>query len=63
MSNVLRKWRTENQVTQIELAKLLQTDQTTVCRWEIRGIPPRRVRDVEAVTGISREELRPDVFA
>ena len=30
--------------------------------WLRRGIPPRRVLDVERVTGISREVLRPDLY-
>lgn len=31
-----------------------------VSQW--RKVPPERVLDVERITGISRHELRPDVF-
>lgn len=35
---------------------------TAIHQWRKRGIPPARVIDVEALTGVSRHELRPDVF-
>lgn len=31
-----------------------------VSQW--RRVPPNRVLDVERVTGVSRHELRPDIF-
>lgn len=34
----------------------------SVLRWERDGIPAERVVEVERVTGISRRELRPDLF-
>lgn len=42
-------------------AKLFKIDRTTMLRWE-REVPLKRVLDVERITGISRHELRPDVF-
>lgn len=36
---------------------------SVVSNWRARGkVPPERVLEVERVTGISRHELRPDVF-
>ena len=32
-----------------------------ISQWR-KGVPPLRVLDVERVTGISRHELRPDIF-
>ena len=34
----------------------------TLQYWLAQGIPPGRVASVEAVTGIPRGELRPDIF-
>lgn len=42
------------------LARKLKISRWAVCKWE--EVPPRRVLAVEAATGISRHELRPDVF-
>ncbi|MBX3583583.1 MAG: helix-turn-helix domain-containing protein [Rhizobiaceae bacterium] len=37
-------------------------DKSTVLRWERGQIPPERAVEVERITGISRHELRPDIF-
>lgn len=45
-------------------ANLFGVDRTTILRWE-RGAPPvpvKRLEEIERITGISRHELRPDVF-
>lgn len=64
MENILRKWREENRLTQTELAERIGIDQPSLSRWERGGkIPAERVRKVSEVTGIPREELRPDLFA
>lgn len=45
-------------------AALFGVDRTTILRWE-RGAPPvpaRRLHEIEKVTGIRREKLRPDIF-
>lgn len=39
-----------------------KVNKSTVLRWERGGVPFERVVDVERVTGIAREELRPDIF-
>jgi hypothetical protein len=38
-------------------------DKSTVLRWERGQITPRRAIEIEAVTGISRNNLLPEFFA
>ena len=45
----------------IDVARKLEVDKATVTRWAQKEIPPGRVLDVERVTGIPRQELRPDL--
>lgn len=45
---------------QTKIAKALGILPSAVCQW--RAIPAERVVDVERVTGIPRELLRPDLF-
>ena len=42
------------------LARRLQVPVSSIACW--RDIPPRHVLAIESETGISRHELRPDVF-
>lgn len=45
-------------------AELFEVDRTTILRWE-KGEPPvpiKRIAEIETITGISRQKLRPDVF-
>lgn len=36
---------------------------SVVANWRSRGrVPPERVLEIEALTGVSRHDLRPDVF-
>lgn len=45
------------------LAAALQIRQSVVSNWRMRGrIPAARCIQVEQLTGVSRHELRPDVF-
>ena len=45
------------------LARSLGISHTAVRKWRLLGRPPaERVLDIERVTGISRYQLRPDVF-
>lgn len=37
-------------------------DKSTVMRWELGKITPRRAVEIEAVTGIRRHELLPEFF-
>jgi DNA-binding transcriptional regulator YdaS (Cro superfamily) len=45
-----------------DLARHLSVNKATVSRWGKNRIPAERVLDVERVTGISRSELRPDIY-
>ena len=44
------------------LSKRLGISKQAVSLWQWKGVPAERVLAVEGVTGISRHELRPDVF-
>lgn len=45
---------------QAELAKLLGVTAQAISQWD--EVPPLRVLAVEAATGVSRHELRPDLY-
>lgn len=57
------EYRRAHGLTLEALGQRLSVDKTTVMRWEARRVPADRVLDVERVTGISRELLRPDLYA
>lgn len=44
----------------LKVARALKITHGAVSQW--RRVPAERVVDVEALTGISREELRPDLY-
>jgi DNA-binding transcriptional regulator YdaS (Cro superfamily) len=46
--------------TRYALAKALGVEPSTVQRWQ--RIPAERVVEVERVTGVPREQLRPDLY-
>ena len=62
MTHPLTLYRKQTGRTQLELSALLNIKSAAISKWERRGIPPRRVLDVERITGISRHELRPDLY-
>jgi DNA-binding transcriptional regulator YdaS (Cro superfamily) len=45
---------------QARLAKLLGVTRQAVCQW--KRVPADRVREIERLTGVPREVLRPDLF-
>ena len=57
-------WRKRQRITGEEVADQLGVTKTTYHRWE-RGdysIPAKHLSSIEAVTGIPRQRLRPDIF-
>lgn len=50
--------------TQAAMAQLLGISQPSVWKWlnKKRPLPPEHVLTVEAATGISRHDLRPDIY-
>jgi len=45
------------------LARTLRISHTAVRKWVVRGKPPaERVLSIERATGVSRHELRPDIY-
>lgn len=63
-SSPLKRWRYNRKLNQSEAAALCGVGVPTWSRWESghKSITSRRVLLVESVTGISRHDLRPDVF-
>jgi DNA-binding transcriptional regulator YdaS (Cro superfamily) len=43
-----------------KLAKLLGIRQQSVCKW--KKIPAHHILEIERLTGVPREELRPDLY-
>lgn len=64
MSTALKSWRTRVDRTADDVAKEVGVTLAMWSRWETgnRQIPAGRVLDIERITGISRHDLRPDVF-
>lgn len=44
------------------LAGALGVNKSTASRWARNGVPVERLADVERITGIPRQKLRPDIF-
>ncbi len=58
------EYRKREGLTLDATAEKFRVDRTTILRWE-RGdtlIPTKRLQEIEALTGISRHDLRPDIF-
>jgi DNA-binding transcriptional regulator YdaS (Cro superfamily) len=49
-------------ITLAELATIMGVNRSTVTRWNQRRIPAERVISIEQMTGISRHDLRPDIY-
>lgn len=60
----IRKFRlsSEPRVTLEQLAGAFGVNKSTILRWEAERVPAERVLDVERRTGVSRHELRPDLY-
>lgn len=53
-----RRWG----MTQQEIADRLNVTKATVCKWQLGRVPADKVLKVEDTTGISRHDLRPDLY-
>jgi transcriptional regulator with XRE-family HTH domain len=62
MSEILKRYRDSEKTSVEALAEAIGVDRTTIWRWEKGRVPISRLSDVERVTGISRRDLRPDIF-
>lgn len=58
LSSLLRP----RQLRLADLARGIGVNKSTVTRWDRRNVPAERVLDVERITGISRHDLRPDLY-
>ena len=60
----LKDFRRKHQLTQHELADMLEVDQSTISFLENgrRKLDPTKVKQVSEITGISKHDLRPDLF-
>ena len=63
--NALFQYRINEGLTRQALAERLSVDPATVWRWETGKMPiaVERLRAIEEVTQIPREQLRPDLFS
>jgi DNA-binding transcriptional regulator YdaS (Cro superfamily) len=64
MSTPIKAWRVQVNRPADDVAREAGVTLAMWSRWETgaRQVPAARVLDVERITGISRHELRPDVF-
>ncbi|MEX6663189.1 transcriptional regulator [Pseudomonas sp. W2-17] len=44
------------------LARTLGVTPMTVSHWKVRGVPAERAVMIERATGVSRQDLRPDLY-
>ena len=62
MTSALKQHRMKNGVTLAKIAEHFGVMRSTVLRWETRRIPAERVLALEELTGVSRHDLRPDIY-
>jgi transcriptional regulator with XRE-family HTH domain len=60
--SALTIFREDRRLTLEQVAKMFGVQKAAVWKWERRGPPASKVLQIEAVTGISRHDLRPDIF-
>lgn len=48
--------------SQRALAEAMGVSPQAVNKWKSKRVPPERVLDFERVTGVSRHEIRPDIY-
>ena len=62
MESALKSYRIASSLTQGQIAELLGVRPPAVCKWERNRVPAERVLDLARITGIPKEELRPDLY-
>lgn len=62
MSNSLHQEIKGRGMTLAEVAKAASVNKSTVTRWFQSRVPAERVLDLERITGLPRETLRPDLY-
>lgn len=45
-----------------ELARQMKVSSPSIIQWERGRVPAERVLQIERLTGVSRHELRPDIY-
>ena len=58
----LKQYLESHRGSQANLAREFNLDISAISRWKEREIPPQYVLRVEELTGVSRHDMRPDVF-
>ena len=62
MNHPITLFRKENGLSLEAFGEPFAVNKTTVMRWEENGVPAERVLDLERQWGISRHDLRPDIY-
>jgi DNA-binding transcriptional regulator YdaS (Cro superfamily) len=58
----LKAYRARQKLTLAKASALFGVHKTTFMRWEKHRVPAEMVLDLENKLGISRHELRPDIY-
>ncbi|MCE7026400.1 YdaS family helix-turn-helix protein [Jiella avicenniae] len=61
-SSPIAEHREKHRLTLEAFGRLFGVHKTTVRRWELDRAPADRVIEIERLTGLSRQVLRPDIF-
>ena len=59
---MLRRELAKRGIRLVDFARAVGIERPLATNWAQRGVPAKRVLDVERITGIPREVLRPDIF-
>jgi transcriptional regulator with XRE-family HTH domain len=60
--NPITKYRADKNLSLEALGDLFNVNKSTVLRWEEGQVTAERAVEIEAVIGIPRQKLRPDIF-
>lgn len=62
MATDLNKLLEHARMTKADVARALGLNKSSLTRWAEVGVPANRVIDVERITGIPRQAIRPDLY-